>query len=247
MLTKADIKFVKSLNEKKERYANKLFVAEGNKLVIEILHSKISVTRIFANENWLNLNEKLVGKNIEITLLKHAELTRLSNLQSTREVIALCKIPEYELDFNRLSGLTIALDTIQDPGNLGTIIRVADWFGLNNILCSKETVDCFNPKVVQSTMGSISRVKLFYGDLSIWLNKIEQPVLAASVEGTSVHEYTFPENAVLVIGNEGIGIGTELKPLIQQNICIPRKGSAESLNAAIAAAILIDRYAGLNF
>ena len=247
MLTKADIKFVKSLNEKKERYANKLFVAEGNKLLIEILNSKISVTRIFANENWLNLNQKLVGKNIEITLLKQEELTRLSNLQSTREVIALCKIPEYEMNLAGLSGLTLALDTIQDPGNLGTIIRVADWFGIKNILCSNETVDCYNPKVVQSTMGSISRIRLFYGDLSNWLKSMKQPILAANMEGVSVHEYTFPENAVLIIGNEGIGIGTHLKPLIQQNICIPRRGSAESLNAAIAAAILMDRYAGLHF
>ncbi len=247
MLTKADIKFVKSLNEKKERYANKLFVAEGNKSVIEILNSKISVTRIFANENWLIINEKLVGKNIEITLVKPEELARLSNLQSTREVIALCKIPDYEIDFAAFSGLTLALDTIQDPGNLGTIIRVADWFGIYNILCSKETVDCYNPKVIQSTMGSISRVRLFYGDLSYWLKKMNQPILAANMEGISVHDYTFPENAILVIGNEGIGISKELKPFIHQNICIPRKGSAESLNAAIAASILMDRYAGLHF
>ncbi|MBC7384405.1 MAG: RNA methyltransferase [Bacteroidia bacterium] len=245
MLTKADIKFVKSLNEKSNRYANKLFVAEGNKSVIDLLRSKINVTRLYTNENWLNLFANLVGKNTEITLVSQIEMTHLSNLQSSREVIALCKIPELLPDVNLFKGMTIVLDTLQDPGNLGTIIRVADWYGIKNILCSKQTADCYNPKVVQATMGSICRVNLYYVDLPEWLPKMKQPILAAGLEGISAHKYTFPKDVILVIGNEGSGISDGLKTFIHQTISIPKVGSAESLNAAIAASIMMDRYTGI--
>ena len=242
MLTKADIRLVKSLNEKKERFANKLFVAEGNKLVIELLGSKLKIVRLFTTENWLHEHQTKVGKNIEITLVKQTDISKLSNLKSKPEVLALCSIPEYTVDLNNLKSLTLVLDTIQDPGNLGTIIRVADWYGIKQILCSLETADCFNPKVVQATMGSISRVKLFYGDLPYWLKNCKQPILAASMEGTSVHQYQFEANCLLIIGNEGVGISDSLKPFISNTISIPKFGRAESLNAAIAASIIIDRY-----
>ena len=242
MLTKADIVFIKSLKEKSSRHANKLFVAEGNKLVNELLQSKIMVERILAIENWVSTNGKLVGKNIELSVVSQKELDQLSNLKSTREVLAICKIPEPVLDLSKLRGLTLVLDTIQDPGNLGTIIRVADWYGLKNILCSHQTADCFNSKVVQASMGSISRVQVFYGDLSKWLKEIRQPVLAASMEGENVHHFTFPQDCLLIIGNEGAGISTELKEFISQTLSIPKHGNAESLNAAVAAAIMMDRY-----
>ncbi len=242
MLTKADIYFLKSLKDKSSRYANKLFVAEGNKLVFELLQSKIKVERVLATENWFKTNGKLLGKNIKISLVSQKELDQISNLQSTREVFALCKIPEPVLKLTVLKQLTLVLDNIQDPGNLGTIIRVADWYGVKNILCSGDTADCYNPKVIQATMGSISRVHLFYGDLSKWIPQINLPVLAASMDGVSVHQYSFPKDCLLIIGNEGSGISDYLYKMVTQTVGIPKMGLAESLNAAVAASILMDRF-----
>jgi len=247
IFTRADIKFVKSLNERSFRYANKLFVAEGNKSVQDILTSAIKVSRIFCLEPWFNQNYLHLPKDIEITFIHQKDLDQLTTLKSTREVLAVCEMQTLGFEPQRLKGLTLAVDTLQDPGNLGTIIRLADWYGIKTILCSEPTVDCYNSKTIQATMGSIGRVNVFYGSLSQWFAEAALPVIAAAMKGVNSREFKFPEHCVLLIGNEGQGISKELKEYVHQSITIEKRGSAESLNAAMAATILVDRYFGQAF
>jgi TrmH family RNA methyltransferase len=244
MLSKADVKFVKSLGEKNVRYANKLFVAEGNKTVSDLISSNLQVNHIYALDNLFDQAGSNIYRNLPHTLVNQKEMDAMSQLQSSREVIGLFEMPEPSFNLNDLNGLVLALDTIQDPGNLGTIIRLADWYGITTILASVQTVDCFNNKVVQSTMGSIGRVNVLYGDLSVWFSKTELPILAADMHGIPATQFSFPENMILLIGNEGAGINPLLKPFITNFVAIERRGAAESLNAALASAILVDRYFG---
>ncbi|MCG9880931.1 MAG: RNA methyltransferase [Bacteroidia bacterium] len=244
MLTKATVKWVKSLSEKSNRIANKLFVAEGSKSVLDLLEAKVVVTHIFALDNWLIDNNANIPKSAVISSISPKEMSQLSGLKSPREVLALFSIPLIRFEPNAFSGLILALDTIQDPGNLGTIIRLADWYGIKHILCSENTVDAFNSKVVQATMGSLGRVQLHYGDLSVFFSQISLPVLAAEMNGIEARKVTFSKDMILLLGNEGSGVSPHLKPHIHQSISIERIGSAESLNVAMASAILIDRYFG---
>lgn len=244
MLTKATVKWVKSLSEKSNRIANKLFVAEGSKSVLDLLEAKVVATHIFALDNWLIDNNANIPKSAVISSISPKEMSQLSGLKSPREVLALFSIPLVRFEPNAFSGLILALDTIQDPGNLGTIIRLADWYGIKHILCSENTVDAFNSKVVQATMGSLGRVQLHYGDLSVFFSQISLPVLAAEMNGMEARKVTFSKDMILLLGNEGSGVSPHLKPHIHQSISIERIGSAESLNVAMASAILIDRYFG---
>lgn len=244
MLTKATIKLVKSLSEKSNRYANKLFVAEGSKSVIDLLAANCQLIQIFAYPQWLKDNESRVPKSTEIFSVSPKEMSQLSQLKSPREVIALFQIPFVRFEPSSMKGLVLALDTIQDPGNLGTIIRLADWYGVKHILCSAETVDAFNPKVVQATMGSLGRVQLHYGDLSVYFEKLHFPVVAAEMSGQAARTFQFLPNMILLLGNEGAGVSDSLRPHIQHSISIEKMGSAESLNVAMAGAILLDRYFG---
>ena len=247
IFTRADIKFVKSLGERSFRYANKLFVAEGNKSVQDILTSGIKVSRIFCLESWFNHNYLNLPKSIEITFIHQKDLDQLTTLKSTREVLAIGEMQTLWFNPKTLEGLALAVDTLQDPGNLGTIIRLADWYGIKTILCSEPTVDCYNTKTIQATMGSIGRVNIFYGDLAKWFSEAALPVIAAEMDGIAAREFTFPKNCILLIGNEGQGISKELKDYIHHSITIEKRGNAESLNAAMAATILVDRYFGQAF
>ncbi len=244
MLTKATIKFVKSLEDKSIRHANKLFVAEGSKSVVDLLTSKMNVKEIFALDSWLQTHGKSLSKEVLVHQISHKEMSQLSLLKSPREVIALFHIPIIRFEPNHANGLFLALDTIQDPGNLGTLIRLADWYGIKKILCTADTVDCYNPKVVQSTMGSLGRVEVYYGDLADWFKQMNLPIIAASMEGKPARKYSFPESMILLLGNEGAGISESLGNLVSETVSIERIGLAESLNAAIAGAILVDRYFG---
>ncbi|OYU94782.1 MAG: RNA methyltransferase [Bacteroidetes bacterium B1(2017)] len=244
MLTKADIKLVKSLGDKNVRNTNSLFVAEGNKSVVDLIISKIKPQQIYALASWLNQQTPDFLSQLPFVEISQKELEQMSSLQSTREVIGVFHMPKPVFNPSELNGLILALDTIQDPGNLGTLIRLADWYGVKHILCSPQTVDCYNSKVIQSTMGSIGRVSIHYGDLADWFKTINLPIIAASMEGQASRIFDFPQDMILLLGNEGSGINPQLRAMVNKTIRIEKRGLAESLNVAVAGAILVDRYFG---
>ncbi len=243
MLSKAKIKSVQSLQDKKHRKAHSLFVAEGAKIMPDVLGSKIIVKTLFATEQWFSANEKIVNNGAECIVADEREMKQLSALQSPPEVLAVCEIPKTEIPV-KFTGLTLLLDTIQDPGNLGTIIRLADWYGIEHIVCSPACADIYNPKTIQATMGSFVRVQMHYIPLADFLEKhTEMPVYGALLKGESLYKTKFEHNAFLLIGNEGNGIDAALQKYIQHPVFIPRIGNAESLNAAMAAAVICDAWA----
>jgi RNA methyltransferase, TrmH family len=243
MLIKAQVKYIQSLGHKKFRDADGVFVAEGPKIVQELLQSdRVRLVQCFATENWLLSNAGILkGKENLIIRTDDNELQRISFHQTPNQVLALFTKPVFEVTGNR-PGLTLLLDTIQDPGNLGTILRTADWFGVKKIVCSLETVDVYNPKVVQSAMGSVIRVELIYTDLIAYINlHPDIPVYASSLEGQDLDENIVIPNLMLLLGNESRGINSELESRASKKIRIPGKGGAESLNVAVAAGILLSR------
>ncbi len=244
MLSKAKIKLVQSLRDKKHRQEQNLFVAEGAKIVPEVLASKIGVKSLFATQEWIDTNHQLVNNLEEYIVAGNEQLKQMSSLQTPPEVIAVCEIPKFDLP-EKFDSLTLVLDTIQDPGNLGTIIRIADWYGIKHIICSFGCADLFNPKVIQASMGSFTRVELIYIDeLATFLNWHKSvPVFGALLNGQSIYEAQIPTPAFLLIGNEGSGISHSLIPLVTNPVTIPKRGNAESLNAAVATAIICDAWA----
>ncbi len=235
MVVKSEIKLIKSLQQKKYRTQNGLFVAEGVKTVTELLGSRFSVHKIYSTE--VELLEGVVG---ERALVSPAELRKMSGLQTPNKILGVFHMPEpVPLDFK---DWILLLDAVQDPGNLGTIIRLCDWFGIRHLACSPDTVDCFNPKVLQATMGSIARVNLVYTPLENLLKETSLPVYGAYMEGTPVYDETLPACGLLVMGNEAHGISTGIGRQVGQKISIPQYGtpSAESLNVAMATAILLN-------
>lgn len=243
MLSKTQVKYIQSLSHKKFRDEEGVFIAEGPKTVAEILDEKPSAVRhIYALKDWLGADRNLV-KNIDagcLTEVTEVELEKISNLSTANQVFAIVdKLPLQE-DIDCKTQLVIALDGIQDPGNLGTIIRIADWFGIKHIVCSKDCADIYNPKVVQSTMGSIVRVNILYADLGNFLNKQKDiEILAAALEGMPVQKIKGLTNGVLLIGNESKGISSELLKYASEKITIPQIGKVESLNAAVATGIIL--------
>jgi len=241
MLSKSTIKLIRSLKDKKQRYNEKLFVAEGHKTVFELLDSKISLVSIFASDEWANKNKRHLLNVEKLEIISDKELEQISSLKSTREVIALATMPQHKLIVDEIKGkITIALDRIQDPGNLGTIIRIADWYGIENIICSQGSADCYNSKTIQSSMGSIARVKVHYAELQGVFNNVEIPIVATTLEGEDFRKSNIQKPFILLIGNEGAGIDAELFKYVNKQISIPKLGKAESLNAAVACGILVD-------
>lgn len=234
MLTKNAIKLITSLSSKKFRQKYNLFVVEGVKNVKEVLKSPIKVRDLYTtNPNF----DTSATQNI--FYISENELKKISFLTNPNEVLAVCEIPAHQPKINE-NGIKIVLDTINDPGNLGTIIRLADWFGIKQIICSKETVDLYNPKVIMSTMGSFSRVEVIYTDLAEVFASYPHSILGTFMEGESIYQYNFPENAMIVMGNEANGISPELQQYISQKISIPAFGkSTESLNVAMATSIVV--------
>ncbi len=229
-LSKNKIKLVRSLQRKKYRDQHDMFILEGAKSVMEAIHNHPDLVEFVVCSD----DSKILHR--EHYFLAEDELKKLSGLASGTGWIAVLKKPVIE-DVNE--DFTVVLDGVQDPGNLGTIIRTCDWFGINRIVCSKDTVDCFNEKAVQSTMGSIFRVQVNYTDLEQYLSSFDQPIYGALMEGESVFEGNFEAKGALVLGNEGNGVRKEIKSLITHPLHIPGKGNAESLNVAIAGGILI--------
>jgi RNA methyltransferase, TrmH family len=242
MLVKSQVKYIQNLGHKKFRDADGVFVAEGPKIVNELLQSNIvRLVQCFANEGWLITQEQEVIKGKEDIFVKvnEKELERISFHGSPNQVLAIFSKPVFDLK-TKLQGLTLLLDNIQDPGNLGTIIRTADWFGLQRVVCSPDTVDVFNQKVVQSAMGSLIRVQVIYTDLTDYIRlNADIPLYASSLEGEDLREIIMVNDALLLLGNESRGISTGLQLLAAKRIRIPRMGLAESLNVAVAAGILL--------
>lgn len=238
MLSKNDIKFITSLTQKKYRIQEGVFIAEGVKLVSEMIQSHFEVHQLFATSDFkTEINDSF------ITRVSELELKKISQQVSPNEVVGLFKIPVQKTPDYK--GFILVLDGIQDPGNLGTIIRLCDWFGVSKLVCSPDTVDCFNPKVVQSTMGSLARVAVYYTDLENYLQRASSPVFLSLLDGKNVYQMDFPEEGILVMGNEAKGISNHLKKAEFQSITIPRFGEnskAESLNVAMATAILLSEF-----
>jgi TrmH family RNA methyltransferase len=236
MLTKNETKYIQSLFHKKQRDDEKVFVAEGPKLAGELLHTPSAVKHIYATNSWLRKN---TGLKVPATEVSEIELGKISNLQTPNEVVVIARqlIPSDEPVFKKR--LTIVLDGIQDPGNMGTIIRIADWFGVQQIICSDDCVEVYNPKVIQSTMGSILRVKCWFKDFNEWKEKIEVPVFGALLEGKNIYAVGKTAEGLVVTGNESKGIREPLISKITDPVTIPKAGGAESLNAAVATGIIV--------
>lgn len=239
MIPKSQTKYIQSLGQKKQRDREGLFVAEGPKLVEELLQSKnVEVLHLYATGDWLQNNQKLL-KEVNASAITDAELEKISQLRTPNQVIAV--IRKFK-DEEPVTGgkVSLLLDTIQDPGNLGTIIRIADWFGVGQIICSHECADLYNSKVVQSTMGSIARVRIFYTDLPAWLKQHnETRVYATMLEGKDITTMSRIQEGLIIIGNEAKGIDRQLLQYASERITIPKKGQGESLNAAVAAGIIL--------
>jgi RNA methyltransferase, TrmH family len=243
MLIKAQVKYIQSLGHKKFRDADGVFVAEGPKIVQEFLQSgNVRLVQCFATTSWLSSNAGLLkGKEELIIQTNDKELERISFHPTPHQVLAVFTKPVFESAAKK-QGLTLLLDTIQDPGNLGTLLRTADWFGVKQIVCSSETADVFNPKVVQSAMGSLIRVELIYTNLIDYINlHPDIPLYASSLEGEDLHNNIAIPDLMLLLGNESRGINPVLESRASKKIRIPGKGGAESLNVAVAAGILLSR------
>ncbi|MCM5663836.1 TrmH family RNA methyltransferase [Galbibacter mesophilus] len=238
MVSKSEIKLITSLHQKKYRSKHGLFIAEGVKVVEELLASDFKPYKVYATEEG---EEKLEAS--KLTVVPEGVLKKMSALKSPSSVLAVfyIKAPsKIEED-----SLVVALDEVRDPGNLGTIIRLCDWFGISNLVCSATTVDCYNPKVVQATMGSLSRVNIVYTDLEKFLKNTSLPKYAAMMDGENIYKATLPNAAVLVMGNEANGISGNILSTMSNTISIPRFGAmqaTESLNVATATAILLSEF-----
>lgn len=237
MLSKKEIKDIQSLSHKKFRDELNLFVAEGQKIVgelVELIPQQIE--KVYAVKSWIEANQSLTQRT-DLVEVSNSELERLSQLQTPNQVIALIKkLPAKKPD---ASAFTLYLDTIQDPGNFGTIIRIADWFGIDDIVCTSGCADLYNSKVVQSTMASIARVNVYYDEGGDWLREQKVPVYAATLHGTSLADQAKTEKGILIIGNESKGISKEILQYATEQITIVKIGEAESLNAAVATGIIL--------
>jgi TrmH family RNA methyltransferase len=243
MLSKFQVKFIKSLHQKKARNSTHQFIVEGEKNVNELLQSDLTVNFIFALPEWLNNNSAKIEKPAELIEVNEKELMQVSTQVTPNKVLAVVEMPKYGLSHFD-TDTVIGLENIQDPGNLGTIIRIADWYGIKNIVCSEDTVEVYNPKVINSTMGSFCRVKVHYTDLKEYIRLSQKLVYGAVLDGFSIYATLFDANSMILFGNESQGISDRLKTSISHPITIPRIGKAESLNVAIATAIVCDNFLG---
>jgi RNA methyltransferase, TrmH family len=237
-LSKNNIKLITSLQQKKYRQKYKLFVAEGVKVVEELLNSSFKAEQLFFTEDY-----QLTSSFENVVIVTENELKKISHLKTPNKVLGLFQIPDKTT--SETKGLTVALDAINDPGNLGTIIRLCDWFGVSKLVCSNETVDCYNQKVVQASMGSLTRVEIEYVDLVDYLKETKLPIYIADMEGENVYKSDLLKGAILVMGNEANGISDEIIKLAHSKISIPRFGNVqetESLNVATATAILLSEF-----
>jgi RNA methyltransferase, TrmH family len=236
MLSKKVLKDIQSLSLKKSRDEMGLFIAEGPKIAIELLEAiPQQVQQVYALQDWVE--EHGMFNNDKVETITEQELKKISALRTPNRVVLVLKKIKAEEPFID-AGFALYLDAIQDPGNFGTIIRIADWFGIKHIVCSEGCADLYNPKVIQSTMASIARVNIWYDRTYQWLHQQKIPLIAASLQGTSLQDFDI-DSGILVIGNESKGINADVIKLCQHQVSIPKKGKAESLNAAVATGIIL--------
>lgn len=236
MISKRQTKLITSLNKKKYRDAQNLLVAESPKVIRELISEGLELVELYTTDsaNW---------SSIPHTVITESDLKKISTLKTPDNALAVFKKPIIPPISE--TGLTLALDGIRDPGNLGTLIRLCDWFGVADLVCSQDTVDCYNPKVVQASMGSIARVSIHYLDLKVYLHESTRSIFGGFMDGTSIYQINLPEDGILVLGNEANGICPEIEKLITQRIAIPQYGETkrtESLNVATAGAILLNEF-----
>ncbi|WP_310556040.1 RNA methyltransferase [Flavobacterium sp.] len=238
MVSKNQIKLITSLIQKKYRKQHQLFIAEGAKVIEELLQSNFQLEHIYQTKPMFE-----AVSDAKKALVSESDLKKITALTTPNDCLAVFKIPqEKHID---ATGLILALDDIRDPGNLGTIIRLCDWFGITQIICSEQTVDIYNPKVIQATMGSISRVAIRYVNLEKYLSETTMTIFGTFMEGENVYKKQFPNKGILVLGNEANGISKEIENLVSKKITIPRFGNlqlTESLNVATATAILLSEF-----
>ena len=238
MVSKNQIKLITSLQQKKYRKQEQLFFAEGVKVVQELLHSNFELQDLFTTKQ----DFLTVPKN-KVHAISEAELKKISALSTPNTCLAVFKIPKAKEMVDK--GLIVALDDVRDPGNLGTIIRLCDWFGIETLFCSEESVDIYNPKVVQATMGSISRVNVVYGNLETFLSQTKLPIFGTFMDGKNIYQEELPKEGIIIMGNEANGISTSVEKLVSERIAIPRFGNlqvTESLNVATATAIILSEF-----
>lgn len=247
MLSKATLKLISSLEQKKYRKESGLFVAEGGKCVNDLLVCGLKTEKILATEEWLSANRIEGGR--QVTVVSEEELKRASFLRTPQGVLALFRQPEYMIDNDApAKRLCLALDDVQDPGNLGTIVRIADWFGIEEIYCSSGCADIYNPKTVQATMGAIGRIRIYYTDLPSFLAQIKDkaPIYGTFLDGEDMYEKRLDEKGIIVMGNEGKGIGKECAQHIGERLFIPNypagRSTSESLNVSTATAIICSEF-----
>ena len=238
MLSKATIKFIKSLQVKKYRKQEQCFLVEGAKSVRELLSSDFEVVKLLGTTDFLSTLEITVKG--EVVEASEGELEGLGEFQTNRSAVAIARFKPNTAQYTSETEYAIVLDDIRDPGNLGTIMRTADWFGIQKIIASAETADFYNPKVISASMGSFTRVHVYYTDLISYLARNNHPVYGAFLDGTDIHSVNFAPGGLILIGSESHGISADLTDFVTEKITIPRYGKAESLNAAIATAVICD-------
>ena len=247
MLSKALQKRISSLENKKQRRESGLFVAEGGKTVLDLIASGLKTDKVIATKDWLE--EYTLSAEIEVVEVTGEEMRRVSFLQAPQGVMAIFKQPRHKTDLTAPErGLCLALDNVQDPGNLGTIIRIADWFGIEDIFCSVGTVDVYNPKTIQATMGAIGRVRVHYVDLPAYIESIKghTPLYGTFLDGEDIYKKKLSRNGLIIMGNEGNGISNECSRHITERLFIPNypqgRETSESLNVSVATAIICSEF-----
>lgn len=238
MITKAQVKHIRSLDDKNNRLLYKQYVIEGSKMLQEAIYNEVNLIEIYCMAAWHDAHKHLISPMVKVFVVDEPELARISHFTTPNQVLAIASLPVHKL--TETIDLLLALDGIQDPGNLGTIIRIADWFGISHILCSPTTAHCFSHKVVQASMGSIFRVKCLYDDLNTVLPTMSNTheIYAAVLNGTPLNTISKIKKGIILIGNESQGIQKKLLEYSTHKISIASKGKAESLNAAVATGIL---------
>jgi TrmH family RNA methyltransferase len=242
MVSKNQIKLITSLQQKKYRVANQLFLAEGIKVIQELLESNFELFHLYST-----LDDFEEVSNDKKSIIHESDLKKISALTTPNTCLAVFKIPVEKKIIN--SGLILALDSIRDPGNLGTILRLCDWFGISQLICSKDAVDIYNPKVVQATMGSIARVNVNYIDLETFISQTKLPVFGTFMDGSNIYKTNLPQEGIIIMGNEANGISPEIEKSIKNRLTIPRFGTlqkTESLNVATATAIILSEFRRLS-
>ncbi|MBP6884526.1 MAG: RNA methyltransferase [Candidatus Pacebacteria bacterium] len=235
-------KIIKALQQKKYRQETKKFLVEGSKNVAELLQSTYPIDNLYVTAEFKVTYKEILGKHkIQPQLVDANELKAFGSLEHNDGALAIARQKDAKIP-KCTEGITIVLDDIRDPGNLGTIIRIADWYGIRDIVCSNSCVDWHNPKVISASMGSFTRVNGYYTELPAFLKQQKAPILGGFMDGKSTHTYKFPTSGILVIGSESHGISKEVAKCITEKITIPKIGGAESLNAGVATAVILDNW-----